>query len=464
MTIWTPDLRKFTGPKYAAIADSIGEAVANGQLAPGDRLPPHRDLSYRLGVTVGTVTRGYGEAERRGLVAGEVGRGTFVKGGDESSATRLFAIRHDHPPAGIDFSLNFPPEGIRANLFARTAARIASNPFDASLFGYQPAAGNPRHRAAANELISHTGLETQVDRVVLCNGTQHGMAITMAALCQPGDVVLTEELTYPGIKAVAALFHLRLRGVAMDHDGMLPDAFEAACQKGDAKVLYCIPTFHNPTSAVMPASRRAEIAEIARKYGIFIVEDDVYGFLEDDRPLPISGYLPEQSYYVSSTSKCMMPSLRVGFVLTPPGMTEPIASAERAMNWMTSPITAEIMTRWIEDGTAAELVRWHRRESRARLAIAERVLAGIPFDSTPGSYHVWLHLPSPWRAEEFADKASIKGVHVIPAAPFAVGRTAIPHALRICMGATRTREELEQGLTILADLLVGRQTPRLDVM
>ncbi|MBT3360579.1 MAG: PLP-dependent aminotransferase family protein [Rhodospirillales bacterium] len=464
MTIWTPDLNEITGPKYAAIAQAIGEAIADGQLSAGDRLPAHRDLSYRLGVTVGTVTRGYAEAERRGLVVGEVGRGTFVKSANGGSATQLFAIRHDQPPAGIDFSLNFPPEGIRADLFARTASRIASNPFDPSLFGYQPAAGNPRHRAAANELISHTGLETHVDRVVLCNGTQHGMAITMAALCQPGDVVLTEELTYPGIKAVAAMFHLRLRGVAMDHEGMLPDAFEAACQKGDAKVLYCIPTFHNPTSTVMPESRRAEIAEIARKYGIFIVEDDVYGFLEDDRPLPISGYLPEQSFYVSSTSKCMMPSLRVGFVLTPPGMTEPVSSAERAMNWMTSPITAEIMTRWIEDGTAAELVRWHRRESRARLEIAERVLKDFAFDSTPGSYHLWLPLPPPWQAEEFTEKARVRGVHVIPSAPFAVGRTAVPHALRICMGATRTREELEHGLTIIADLLVCGQTPCLDVM
>jgi len=134
------------------------------------------------------------------------------------------------------------------------------------------------------------------------------------------------------------------------------------------------------------------------------------------------------------------------------------------MNWMTSPITAEIMTRWIEDGTAAELVRWHRRESRARLEIAERVLKDFAFDSTPGSYHLWLPLPPPWQAEEFTEKARVRGVHVIPSAPFAVGRTAVPHALRICMGATRTREELEHGLTIIADLLVCGQTPCLDVM
>ena len=464
MTIWEPDLRASTGPKYTAIANSIAEAISNGRLTAGDRLPPHRDLAYRLGVTVGTVTRGYAEAERRGLVGGEVGRGTFVKGERGRSETQLFAIRHDNPPTGIDLSLNFPPEGIRADLFARTASRIGSDPFDISLFGYQPAAGNPRHRAAATELISQTGLDAQVDRVVLCNGTQHGMAIVIAALCQPGDVIMTEELTYPGIKAVAAMFHLRLRGIAMDQDGMEPEAFEAACKKGDAKVLYCIPTFQNPTSTVMPESRRTEIAEIARKYGISIVEDDVYGFLEEDRPLPISGYLPEQSFYISSTSKCMMPALRVGFVLTPPGMTEPVSSAGRAMNWMTSPITAEIMTRWIEDGTAAELVRWHRQESRARLDIAKRVLNGISFDSMPGSYHIWLPMPPPWRAEEFTEKAKIRGVHVIPAAPFAVGRTAVPHALRICMGATRTRDELEKGLAIVADLLVCKQTPRLDVM
>lgn len=450
--MWKPDISRRTGPLYLAIADAMEEAIQTGELTAGDRLPPHRTLAFDLGITVGTVTRAYTEVGRRGLVTGEVGRGTYVRSSETKRTQPLFSIRHGEITEMLDLSLNYPVEGDRGHLFAQATAAIARDPAVASLLNYQPAAGHPRHRAAAAELAVRAGLPRDPQRIVVCSGAQHGMTVVFGSLCRPGDVVLVEELTYPGVIAVARLLNLRLRGVAIDREGLRPDAFEAACRKGDARALYCVPTYQNPTSAIMSESRRAEIANIARKYGIIIVEDDVYGFLHDDHPKPLSAFLPEAAFFISSASKSMMPALRIGFVMTPEAMTETIAETVRTTSWMASPIAAEVMTRWIEDGTAADLVDQHRTESRARLAIAERILAGFPFQSSPGTFHIWMPLPAPWSADDFVGRAAARNVRLIPAKPFAV-TGMVPQSLRLCLGSPRTRDELERALDIVADLL-----------
>ncbi|MBE0532062.1 MAG: PLP-dependent aminotransferase family protein [Rhodospirillales bacterium] len=457
MTIWKPDLSHHTGPLYLAIADAMAAGIEGGELKAGDRLPPQRILAFDLGLTVGTVTRAYAEAERRGLVTGEVGRGTYVRSTDTKRTQPLFSIRHGETTELLDLSLNYPVEGNRGLLFAQATAAIARDPAVASLLNYQPAAGHPRHRAAATELAVRVGMPRDPERIVVCSGAQHGITVVFGSLCRPGDVVLAEELTYPGIIAVARLLNLRLRGVAIDGEGLRPDAFEAACRKGDAKALYCVPTYQNPTSAVMSESRRAEIANIARKYSVVVVEDDVYGFLHDNHPKPLSAFLPESAFFVSSASKSMMPALRIGFVMTPPSMTETIAETVRTTSWMASPIAAEVMTRWIEDGTAADLVRQHRAESRARLAIAERILAGYSFQSAPGTFHIWMPLPAPWSADDFVGRAATRNVRLIPAKPFAV-TGMVPQSLRLCLGSPRTREELETALGVVAKLLASGPT------
>jgi len=450
--MWKPDISRRTGPLYLAIADAMDKAIQTGELTAGDRLPPHRSLAFDLGITVGTVTRAYSEAERRGLITGEVGRGTYVRNSETKRTQPLFSIRHGEITEMLDLSLNYPVEGDRGHLFAQATAAIARDPAVASLLNYQPAAGHPRHRAAAAELAVRAGLPRDPQRIVVCSGAQHGMTVVFGSLCRPGDVVLVEELTYPGVIAVARLLNLRLRGVAIDREGLRPDAFEAACRKGDARALYCVPTYQNPTSAVMGESRRAEIANIARKHGVIVVEDDVYGFLHDDRPTPLSAFLPEAAFFISSASKSMMPALRIGFVMTPESMTETIAETVRTTSWMASPIAAEVMTRWLEDGTAADLVNQHRAESRARLVMAERILAGFPFQSSPGTFHIWMPLPAPWSADDFVSRAAARHVRLIPAKPFAV-TGMVPQSLRLCLGSPRTRDELERALHVVADLL-----------
>ncbi len=454
MTIWTPELPSREGPIYKTLADLLAQDIEQGRLQAGDRLPTHRDLARHLSVTVGTVTRAYAEAARRGLIGGEVGRGTFVRG-DGLGAVNLLEPRDDQL---VDLRHNIPVSVGLEEEFGPLLAEVASSAGLAELLNYQVHGGGPEHRLAGAEWIARSGFSVEPDRVLVTGGAQHGMAVTFATLTQPGDVVLTEALTYPGMKALANLLHLRLEGVEMDAHGLVPEALEAACRRG-AKALYCMPTLHNPAGTVMPAERREHVATIAREYGLALVEDDSYGFLVPDAPAPLVSHAPELGYYVTSASKSMTPGLRIGYLAAPRDMVERLTSSLWAITYMSSPLMAEIAAQVIQSGGLERLVERKREEAGRRQALARRVLAGLNYDAYPNAFHLWLHLPEPWRGSDFVEQARARRVAVTPAEAFVVGREAAPHAVRVCLGAVEDMERLESGLQELAELLRGAPEP-----
>jgi DNA-binding transcriptional MocR family regulator len=449
VTMWSPELARRHGPRYLAIAEALADDAAAGRLRPGTRLPTHRELADQLGVTVGTVTRAYAEAARRGLVSGEVGRGTFVRG---AAAAELAAPLHG--PGLVDLSVNHPPAlpGEAGAPLARTLAELARRRDLGELLGYPPEGGAAEHREAGARWIRGAGLPAAPEQVLVSSGSQHGMTAVFTALVRPGDVVATEALTYPGMRALAGLLHLRLLGLPMDRAGLLPDAFERACRGGTVKALYVIPTLQNPTASVMPEARRRELARIAEAHGVVIVEDDVHGHLLEDAPRPLAGFAPERSVYLTGTAKSLAPGLRVGFVHAPRTLVPRLAAAIRATTWMAPPLTAEIAATWIRDGTAEAIVRRRRKEAAARQRLAAEALAGFDFDAHPAAYHLWLRVPEPWRGEAFADAARRRGVLVTPPAAFAVGRS-MPDAVRVCLGGPDDRQQLARGLETLAALV-----------
>ena len=454
MTIWIPDLSKHDGPRYLAIAKALAADVENGRLPPGSRLPTHRDLAYRLGVTVGTVSRAYREAQRNGLTAGEVGRGTYVRGdGDDGKTGPILALDEARRPGLIDFSVNLPVMGASSQAFADALAQLARTEGLDQLLEYQPDRGLARHRAAGAKWIERSGVAAPPERVIVTNGAQHGMHVVFSAIARAGDVVLTESFTYPGMTELADHLGIRVVGVAMDQDGLVPDLLEEACRLHRPRAIYMMANLQNPTTAVMPEDRRRAIADIARRNEVMLVDDDVYGFLPPERPPSIAYYAPEITFHVTSLSKSVAPGLRLGHVLAPDGYAARIGAMVRSSCRMAGPVTAEIGTRWIEDGTADRMAQFQCQEVRARQKIAGRYLAGFDYDTKPDSFHLWLHLPEPWRADEFTAHARARNVIVLPAAFFAVGRTAPPHAVRICLGAVRDRDQVEKGLGILADIL-----------
>jgi DNA-binding transcriptional MocR family regulator len=219
-----------------------------------------------------------------------------------------------------------------------------------------------------------------------------------------------------------------------------------------------MPTLQNPTGSVMPVERRRAVAEIARKHGVALVEDDTYGRLAADAPPPLATFAPERTYYLTGTSKCIAAGLRVGYLVAPEGpgsgaIVDRLTASVVGLTWMAAPLTAEIATRWIRAGTAQRILETKARECLARREMCERVLGGRGIASHRSSPHVWLPLPEPWRGEAFFNAARARGVVVSPAELFTVGRAGAPHAVRVCIGTPRTHEEVERGLALLAELL-----------
>ena len=463
MTSWTPELQGRSGPLYRAIADALAADIEEGRLAPGTRLPTHRELAERVGVTVGTVTRAYAEAERRGLIGGEVGRGTYVR---HREAVRPLPSALASPEPGddtlIELGLNWPatPKGDpAAEMLRRTLAEIQGSAELTELLAYQPHAGLPSHREAGAAWMSRFGVQVPADQVVVCSGGQHAMEVVLRALTRPGDTVLTESLTYPGMKTLASQLHLRLQGVAMDAQGIVPEALEAA-GRGGGKVLYCVPNLQNPTGAVMSAERRERIAAIVRAQGHTLLEDDVYGLLLEKRPPPLCALVPESSYFIGGVSKLLAPGLRISYLAAPrAGMARLTESGGLAVR-MTPPLTAEICARWIQEGTADELVRRRREEAVERLELARELLGEAALRSAQGpTYHLWMELPAHWRSEAFSAQARRNGVSVTSSEVFAVGPAVAPGAVRVCLGAPRTKAQLRKGLQRLRDTLVGGPAP-----
>ena len=280
MTISLPRRQERRQPVYREIADAIAREIKTGRLKPGERLPTQRELATQLGVTLTTVTRAYAEADRRGLVRGEVGRGTYARSRD----LELHPSVTPEGPISLATNTLLPVEHIDA--LADELAACAPRGGATAVFEYQGRIGPVRPRAAGADWLERLGLHTTPDHVTVTAGGQHAILVSLLAGTDAGDEVLVEEFAYAGILELCARLGRRARAVAMDEHGLDPGALNAACRDGRPRALYMMPTLHNPTSVTMPSQRRQEIVEVVKKYGLFVIEDDVYGYLAPEaRPL-----------------------------------------------------------------------------------------------------------------------------------------------------------------------------------
>ena len=460
---WSLDLEGREGPRYIAIADAIADAVATGGLAAGDQLPTHRDLADALGVTVGTVTRGYAEARRRGILVGEVGRGTFVRSREPALDPLAAGDGSDEIDLGPSFML---VEGLdEGAVLASTLQTVAeSRALHALVSDYAATEARRGHREAGAQWLRDRVPQARPDEIVLTSGGQHGMVVSLAAVARAGDVVLTSALSYPGIKAVAQMLGLKLVGVAMDDEGIRPDALQRAIEHHEPAAVYLVPTIQNPTSITLSEARRAAIVEVVAPSRAVLVEDDAYGELLPDCPPTLAARLPERTIYVSTCSKTMAPGLRVGFVHAPLSLVPRIRASVRSTVWMPAPLMTEVAARWILSGAATTLLERRRVEARLRQRLAHRILGAWSIRADPQGFFVWLTLPEPWCRADFVRAAKQRGILIVGADAFVVGRHEAPHAVRISLGSVRQRATLERALTELADLLQSGAEPDIAVV
>ncbi len=452
---WVPDIANRDRPVYLAIAEAIADDVRTGRLVPGQRLPPQRLLAERMGIDFTTVSRAYVEARRRGLIDARVGQGTFVRapsatrpGGDGRSVAAAARV--------IDMTMNQPPLPDRHDLPGRLRDGMAAVVRDMDLRGmlHYPGAGDGREdRAAGAAWLAARLPDVPVERLLVTPGTQGALLALLTALTRPGDAVCAEALTYPGFRAIAGQLGLRIIGVPMDGDGLDPDALRHALIRHRPKLLYCVPTFHNPTTATLPLERRQAIVAVAREHGVPIVEDDVYGPLPADPPPPLAALAPEAVYHVAGLAKCLSPMLRIAYVVSPDARQHlRVAAAQRGTTLMASPLNAALARRWIADGTAGALLDAIRAEAVARRALAESMLPADRIVTKPEAFHVWLHLPEAWTRGEFTAHLRTRGIAAVGSDAFATTPDT-PEALRICLGAAENREEVRHVLEIIADAL-----------
>ena len=447
---WQPKLAKRKGvTKHRLLTECIIADIDANVLPAHARMPTHRDLARTLGVSVQTVSLSYKEAERRGYLRGEVGRGTFVRSRVTEKADRFMLDRD--PGETVDLSI------IRAiytesheDASRAIFEQLSRSDNSSFMRPCRPIAGLDRHRAAAQDWLKALGVDAVKDRILITNGAAHGLFLAVAAVVRPGEVVLTENLTDHGIIGLANVLGFTLRGLSTDREGILVDAFEEACAAGGVTALVLVPSLGNPTSHVMGAERRLAIAEVARRYGVYIVEDEVYKPLLEE-PLPsFSELLPDLGFFVTSFTKTVLTGLRVGYLVVPPHYTIRVASIMRVTTWSATNLPAEIASRWVEDGTAHRLLDVQRQEVRSRQAVVSDLLKDHIAQTHPLSLCAWLRVPPLWTEEGLVRTLAQKNIAVTPSEPFMAGADGAG-GIRICIGGRLSLPMLSRALQTIAE-------------
>lgn len=453
MTIYSPHLGEGVGALYKGLADAIERDIESGVLSPGERLPTHRDMADALEINVSTVTRGYREAEKRGLLAGTVGRGTFVAS-DAVTATSMVSFE-PAIPGMVEMGLISPFSELDPDI-SEGFRKIARRKDATSFMRYTDPRGLPEHRQAGAQWAGRYGMDVTAEDVLVVAGAQHGLTCCLSGLLQPGDTIATDGLTYPGLKTLAAMLGIRLVPIAMDDQGMDPDALDAACRRDRIKALYLMPGVHNPTTASMSERRRDAIARLATVHDLLIIEDDAYDLTDPGTAKPLGARAREHSVFIAGMSKSLAAGLRVAFLVAPKSLRKSLAQAILNTIWMAPPLNVELASMWIMDGTADRVVEQKRAEASRRYMIACDVLEGFRFRGKPSGFYVWLELPEPWTGQAFEAAAHEQGVNVFGAEKFVVGETTPPPAARISLTGAESMDEFRRGLWVILNILTGK--------
>lgn len=441
---WVPDLTRSRGAKYIAIAEAIASAVETGELRSGDRLPPQRDLAAHLGIDLTTVTKAYEQARARGLIGARGRAGSFVLPQD--------AIAAGPPPR--DTGMNMPPEvegGTLLVTWERTASALLRAPGAGGRLHYTPAGGREADRAAGAEIFGRMGLASDAGQIVVTAGAQNALHAIVGAALECGDIIACGAHIYPGFLAIAKKAGLQLAPMARVKAG----ALEALCRKQRVAALYVVPTNDNPTTVTLMEAERAALAEVARRHGVRIIEDDAYGQLPETAIAPLSSFAPELGWYIASASKTISPGLRVAHVRAP-SVDDALALAAEvhAASVMAPPLNAALVTRWLEDGSYDRLIGETRVEAKARLEIAAEVLPGESYSAHPCGYHLWVPLKADADVGQAVAALRGAGLTAIPGGHFAV-EGAGASVLRVSLGGAIDRVGLLPGLRALKAMLAG---------
>jgi DNA-binding transcriptional MocR family regulator len=436
--------------EYLKLADTVAAEIASGTLKPGDQLPPQRSFAYERKIAVSTASRVYAELLRRGLVVGEVGRGTFISG----EARRGAAAASEPRGIRIDLEFNYPVLPEQTALIAKSLAGLEkAGALDAAL-RQGTSVGTPALRDVAAAHLSQRAWSPSPDQLVFTGNGRQSIAAALTTVVPTGGRCGVEALTYPFVKGIAARLGISLVPLAMDEAGVRPDSVQKAHREAHLSAIYIQPVIQNPLGMTMTSARRADLLRVVEKLNLPIIEDNVYGFLDNE--LPLAALAPESCILIEGLSKRIAPGLSLGFVVPPRRLRESVMASVRSGGWTASGFAFAAAQRMMGDGTVAELTRLKRLDARARQKLAAERLSGFEVQTNEKSYHLWLTLPAHWRSQAFVAAAARRDIALTPSTTFAVTPGHAPNAVRLALAAP-TMDQLDSGLRTLAGMLNARE-------
>ncbi|MFM2481379.1 PLP-dependent aminotransferase family protein [Celerinatantimonas sp. YJH-8] len=433
--------------KFKKIAEIIETRIFNGTYSPNSQLPPHRVLAQELATTPVTIAKAYQLLADKQLVESYVGKGTFVCGHSHLDEV----IKAPDDEAEYNFSILQPCLPLNVSAL-QTAMQRVSQRLQSDLIGYTEYSGHEIHRQAGVEWARHYGLTGgHAQNTLLTDGAQHALSLVIEALTRPGDTIAVESLTYPGIIALAHQTGRQIVAVPSDAQGMSVQGLETVIEQAQPKLVIVIPSHQNPTGITMPKVRREQIAAVIRKAHLWLIEDDIYSFLNAAIIAPISNLVPEYAFHISSLSKAISPAMRCGYLKVPESQIAVIQSHIRTSIWLASPLNFAIASALIQSGEAFKMSENQRQLALTRQEMASQILADLEY--TASGYHLWLKLPHRWSPERFVMEAKNRNIIVSSGSYFDVSNQGV-EAIRLSLMAIADETRLQQGLEMIRTLIL----------
>jgi DNA-binding transcriptional MocR family regulator len=458
----------------AELAARLRSQIDAGTLAPGDRLPPVRELATNEHVSAAVAGEAYAMLARESRVVSRVGRGTYVartREGDDLLVELVASRRAPAPSAILDLQerLAGAQRAGAINLSAglpvvddRVAAAVSAEleavvrEEGASLFGYGPPRGDLGLRELVADAWRSRGLHADPEAILVTTSGQQAIDLAVRALVEPGDVVLCETPTYAGAVDALVASRARIIPIPVDANGIRVDAVAEAIRVERPRLLFANPTGNNATGTVLTDERRAQLAALSAETGLVIIEDDTGAELVHDGPVPapIAAFDPEAPIIlVKSYAKTVLPGLRLGVILSPPHLDRRVLAAKLVADRYTSPPLVRALAGYLARPEAArnlERTRLLYRERRdAFLRSLERRLGGRATWLAPrAGFNLWLRLPDRVSEEEIFARGVERGVIVSPGHTYVPPGVPTSH-LRLSF-STMTPAQADRGVARLA--------------
>jgi DNA-binding transcriptional MocR family regulator len=349
----------------------------------------------------------------------------------------------------IDLRLNYPVLPSQTNYFKSSFTRHFGEYDD--WLSIKPFRGTDTDRQLAAAWLSQGGEQISCDSVSLVASGHQGVLVAVLATGLSGKVVVTDEFTYPNFKELAGLMGIKLVSCAGDENGILPDSLRKVARKVDARGIYIMPTLHNPIGYVMPVKRRLEIIEVAGDLGMVVIEDDAYGFLEENPPLKFALLEPEICWYIYSLSKPLAPDIKVGYVVSPLKDIPEVSAAIKLSTSNPSSLFSSYVSSLISSGELDVIIREKRGEGKKRRQAAQRLLNGLNAQAHENGWHLWVELPKFVNSDELNSSLSEEGVLISPGSVYRSGeKNKENDFFRISLGGEKDFENVIKGIEIIA--------------